>query len=461
MKSLVFLQLNELNFHYVDRYIELGYLPNFGRFFAEHGYSETTSETRHRLANPWIQWPTVHTGLDYHEHGVFRLGDIVDTDHPHIYEVLEQQGVSVAALSPFNAKNNTLHPAFFVPDPWTKTKFVGSKDLKFIYEALCEVTDDYAKDRVSLSAGIKLLLGSIPNIHWLSAPAYVREALAYALRGKTWYRAIVCDRLLFDTFISQWDKHQPEFATLFLNGAAHLQHHYLFSSKVYPGTRRNPQWHVKAGEDPLLDILRLYDEFLGKLTSRLADTRLLIATGLHQAPHERTTYYYRLHDHTQLLALLGIEYMATYRLMTEDFVLHFENETQASEARTKLSEVRTVGRQDIFYVETADRAIRTTETSDQMFQIEDRGDSLYVQLKPTATQIPQGLSLQLDTTVVENVDRMVALAQYKNTHHVGTGYFADSAVTAGEGPTSIPLKSVFTIITDAFGANLHGDRIVA
>ncbi len=83
--NIFFLQLNELNFDYIDRYIELGYLPNFKALFDKHGYVETISESEHHLANPWIQWPTVHTGLTYDEHKVFRLGDIVKIDHPMIY----------------------------------------------------------------------------------------------------------------------------------------------------------------------------------------------------------------------------------------------------------------------------------------------------------------------------------------------------------------------------------------
>ena len=54
--NIFFLQLNEINFDYIDRYIDLGYLPNFSALFEKHGYVETTSETEHHLANPWIQW---------------------------------------------------------------------------------------------------------------------------------------------------------------------------------------------------------------------------------------------------------------------------------------------------------------------------------------------------------------------------------------------------------------------
>lgn len=188
MQKLIFLQMNEINFEFIEKYIEQGKLPTFAHFFQRYGYSRTMSETEHKNANPWIQWPTVHTGLDYEAHGVFRLGDIVATDHEHIYERLESHGLSVAALFPFNAKNNTEKAAFFVPDPWTQTPFTGSWDLRLLYDAAVQVTGDYANERIALKSVLGLLLGGAWNIKWAHLPDYVRFAWGY--RHKRWCRAL-------------------------------------------------------------------------------------------------------------------------------------------------------------------------------------------------------------------------------------------------------------------------------
>ena len=47
--------------------------------------------------------------------------------------------------------------------------------------------------------------------------------------------------------------------------------------------------------------------------------RIILATALHQNPHERETYYYRLDNHEKFLTDIGITYSSTYNLMTEDF----------------------------------------------------------------------------------------------------------------------------------------------
>ncbi|WP_204315871.1 hypothetical protein, partial [Enterobacter hormaechei] len=86
----------------------------------EHGFQRTTSEQDYDNLEPWIQWVTAHTGLDYGEHGIFRLGDIVEHDLPQIWDDLEQKGLNVGAISPMNARQRMRAPAFFLPDPWTK-----------------------------------------------------------------------------------------------------------------------------------------------------------------------------------------------------------------------------------------------------------------------------------------------------------------------------------------------------
>jgi hypothetical protein len=450
---IFFLQLNEIDFDYIDEYIRLGYLPTFKSLFEKHGYVETTSEIEHHLANPWIQWPTVHTGMSYAEHKVFRLGDIVKHDHELIYEALENKGISVAALAAFNAKNNTKNSSFFVPDPWTKTPFTGSKDLYRIYNALCQVTNDYAKKKITFQSYCNLLLGAIRNINYKCIPNYIKETLSY-INGKTWFRAVICDRLLLDTFVTQCKQHEPEFSTVFLNGGAHLQHHYLFSSKAYHGERTNPTWHVAKNEDPLLDILNLYDEGLKEILSlanKFDNGRVIVATALHQNAHERETYYYRIDDHVNFLHKIGIEYDSTYNLMTEDFVICFKNEQLALEAEQKILNVETINIEKIFYIETADSEIRTLNKGTKIFHTENRGKDIYVQLKPVAALIPVEAKIKSNGVIIDNFGKLVTLAQVKNTHHHGVGYYLDTGFLKGELPDSFPLKDLFGMFLESYG----------
>lgn len=452
--TLICLQLNELNFPFIADYAQRGLLPNFKNFFDRHGFVETQSEHEHRLANPWIQWPTVHTGLDYHDHKVFRLGDIVKTRLPDIYEELERHGVKVAAMSAFNAANRTSKAAFFVPDPWTDTRVDAPPSVRRINDAFRQVTDDYAQNRIALKSVVNLVTGGATNLKWTRLTAYLAETAKF-VSGKKWMRAVVGDRLLADAFVTQVKKHKPGFSTLFLNGGAHLQHHYMFSSSSYHGERRNPAWIVEDGCDPLLDALTLYDEVLGDVvayTDSLPNGRVVLVTGLHQEPHERETCYYRLKDETAILRELGIEFESSYRLMTEDFVLVFANDAAAAFAERQILEIESFDTDAIFYRETGDAAVRTNATHAQVFHVENRGKDLYVQLRPVARPIPETMKVRRGNIVVADFGRRADFAQYKNTHHHGTGYYADSAFAPGQLPKSFPLRDIFPLFLSAFGA---------
>ena len=66
----------------------------------------TIAEKTYSHLEPWIQWPTVYTGLNYAEHKIFRLGDAVEFSHDQIFEVIEQDtGQPIVAVSPMNAVN--------------------------------------------------------------------------------------------------------------------------------------------------------------------------------------------------------------------------------------------------------------------------------------------------------------------------------------------------------------------
>ena len=78
-RKLVLIELNEINFDVVSFYIERGVpLPGF-RDLIGQGIVCTEAEPKYENLEPWIQWPSVHTGKIFEEHNVFRLGDFVNS----------------------------------------------------------------------------------------------------------------------------------------------------------------------------------------------------------------------------------------------------------------------------------------------------------------------------------------------------------------------------------------------
>jgi len=312
----------------------------------------TTSEKKYEELEPWIQWPTARTGLTYQEHGIFRLGDTEKSRYRQHWEILEDRGYSVAAISPINGSNNTNSSPFWIPDPWVDTKISGKGFIERIAKAIKQAVNDNSQEKLEAKTIVVLLEALLTKSQLSSWPQYI-TSLFGVLRKQHWSKAIILDRLLSDIFISLWKKHKPDFSVLFLNSGAHIQHHYMCNARPYVGNAKNPNWYVDGSQDPLLELLEMYDAILKDLI-KLKNTRLIIATGLQQVPYELPTFYWRLKNHNEFLDKLGIKFNRIQTRMTRDFLLEFDNSEDLVNAMHILSRVKSKNGECIFE-ETDDR----------------------------------------------------------------------------------------------------------
>jgi hypothetical protein len=428
-QQVLLLEFNEVNFEHARVYIERKEMPNLARLIEAHGYRETSSELRYEELEPWIQWVTAHSGLPYARHGVFRLGDIVKHDIPQIWEVLEDYGLTVGAISPMNAKNRTRDAAFFVPDPWTPTSTTGSALLKRLHAALTQGVNDNATEGLQPRSAIWLLAGLARYARSTNYGEYVRFAASH--RAKPWYRAMFLDLLLADVFMRETQRTMPNFVSLFLNAAAHIQHHYMFNSMAYKGEQRNPSWYIAPKEDPVGDVYRLYDRILGQVQRRFPGARLMIATGLHQDPHSRATFYWRLKDHSDFLRRLGVPFKSVQTRMSRDFVVECVSEGEAAEAARVIASARAAN-------------------NVCLFEVDNRGRDLFVMLT-WPYDIPPDFAFTAGERRFDGLRNDVAFVAIKNGQHNGTGYFVDTGATPADAPKQFPLANLPELVCDALG----------
>jgi len=362
-KKLILLELNEINFDIVEKYLaaDSTRFPSLKKLLAGPQI-RTSCEKQYEELEPWIQWASVHTGKTYAEHGIFRLGDMVDSGVSQIFEQLEQVGYKVGAISPMNAENRLKHPAYFIPDPWTHTPTDSSWWSQSLSRAISQTVNDNAKARISAKSALQLALGLFRFARISHYGKYL--SLVVGSRRKSWLRPLVLDLLLHDVHWSMFNNKKPNFSTLFLNAGAHIQHHYFFNAEpvVKNSTIKNPAWYIAEDEDPLADVLGLYDMIVGEYFAR-SDTDVLLATGLTQKPYDSVKFYYRLNNHAAFLQGLAIKFKDVLPRMTRDFLIEFENKHQAIVSQSILANV-TVG-----------------ESETPLFgEIDNRGDSLFVTL---------------------------------------------------------------------------------
>jgi len=406
-KKTILLGLNELNFDYIKFYIDQGLLPNFKKIFEIQPPIETVSENEYKLLEPWVQWVTIHSGKSYKEHNIFRLGDIVNNPKlSQIFEELEAEGLSVGAVSPFNAENRLNNPSFFVPDPWTKTNPSGNWIVKALYQAVHQSVNDNAKSKLNLktifSLGLGLLL-YVPLSRWSH---YIKTVFNVKKPGA---KALILDSLLADVHLALWKKNKPDFSNLFLNSGAHIQHHYLFNSKAYQGDLKNPDWYCSVDNDPLIQILSEYDYQIGKLL-KLKDVKLIIATGLHQQPHEHLTFYWRLKEHVKFAEMIGVKnFSEILPRMSRDFLVKFNKETDAVNAEKLLNS---------FYA---------SKDNIKIFEVDNRGISLFVELLyPNDIEDNDSIHSKESDLKLERFKSYLAFVAIKNGEHNGIGYLSSN-----------------------------------
>ena len=433
MDKLIFWEVNEINFEFVQHYINQGKLPNWKSFIDNHGLYTTLSEKKYEQLEPWIQWPTVRTGLDFSEHKVFRLGDIKNAALKQHWEILESEGFSVAALSPINAANNTEKSKFWIPDPWVDTNISGKGFIPRLAKAFKQAVNDNAKAKLEARTVIAIIETLLTKTQLTSWPKYI-SVIFGVLKKQHWSKAIFLDRLLADVFIHLWNQHQPDFSTLFLNSGAHIQHHYMCSSSAYKGEAKNPEWYIKSDQDPLLEILVVYDKVLAELNS-LPNVRLMISIGLQQVPYEQPTFYWRIKEHSNFLSKLGIKHKSVHPKMSRDFLIDFNSNEELKIAQKKLLSITSTDGKKIF--------------SD----IDNKGDSLFVTLT-YPYDIGGDTSIFLDQTEYTNFKDDVVFVAIKNGHHDTLGYYLDSYRKPGELAKDLPLKNLFSYTLQHFGLDL-------
>ena len=399
----VLLGLNELNFEYINKYIEMGELPNFKRLFNIQKPIKTNSEKKYNLLEPWIQWLTVYTGKSFSEHKVYRLGDIVErSDLTQIFEELEAKGHSVAAVSPFNVDNRLNNSPFFIPDPWTKTKVSGNKIIRNLYNAIHKAVNDNAEQKIGVKSIFNLFVGFlsfVPVSRWIH---FFKIIINFKKPGS---KAIFLDSFLSDVFITLFKKHKPDFSHLFLNSGAHIQHHYLFNSNAYDGNLKNPDWYCPIGYDPIIKILSEYDKTIERLMD-MDGLNLIVATGLHQQPHANLTYYWRLKNHVSFVKKIGINnFQEILPRMSRDFLIKFSNS------------------EDSKFAENILISFLSKNDNKKIFNVDNRGDSLFVELVyPHEITINHSIYSNKSDYVLKNFEEFVAFVAIKNGEHNGLGY---------------------------------------
>lgn len=434
-KNFLFIQLNEINFDLVDKYIANSKKKFSNLSFIKKRYKNflTEAEKEYKNLEPWIQWPSVQLGKDFENHKIFRLGDIVNhSDQKQIFEIIEGKGFLVGAISPMNAENRLKNPAYFIPDPWTDTQSDFSRLSKRISLLLKQSVNDNSSGKLSFASLITIIEIFLRTLNFKNTPFLIR--LVFSSLIKPWKRSLVLDYLIHLIHIYLYKKKNPNFSSVFLNAGAHIQHHYFYNTNYIYNLPKNPDWYIGPSYDPIEDMLEVYDKIIGdyiKLSNNGAE--ILIATGLRQVPYDLIKFYYRLKNHSIFLNKIKVKYLKVLPRMTRDFEIIFETKN------------------DLIISKNILEKIYSKKDNIKIFgEIEEREKSLFISLT-----YPHEIK-QIDTIVLNNKSELnffneVSFVAIKNGKHDSKGYAFSSPNSTLETPKNpIHISKIFNMISDIF-----------
>ncbi|MAH15120.1 MAG: hypothetical protein CMN65_05145 [Sphingomonadaceae bacterium] len=431
-KPLILLALNEINFEIARQYVDGLDLRGF-RAILSGDLRSTSSEVEYEELEPWIQWVSAQTGQTAREHGIFRLGDIVSGKDAQFFEQIEAMGKQVGAVCPMNAENRLSKPAFFIPDPWTKTPSDGGFWSRHLTKAVAQAVNDNSEGKLTAASALVLALGVLR----FARPRNYRHYAKLALRSRQapWRKALFLDLFLNDLHQGLRSARKPHFSMLFLNAGAHIQHHYMLNSRaVSTGARQNPSWYIGSHEDPMAEMFVIYDSIIREYLEDKS-INLILATGLRQVPYTQATFYYRLRDPANFLNAFGIRPAAVLPRMTRDCLLEFSSEEEAAEAQQIMQSI-----------------VSSVDQVPLFEEIDNRGQSLFVTLT-----YPNEIT---GDTVAEGTGRRVPLLDHtvfvaiKNGKHDPQGYVYCQGEVAKYAPDDGDhVKNLHSTVMNFFGEN--------
>jgi hypothetical protein len=436
-RRVIQIEFNEISDPIVQQLMDEGALPNFARMEREWCSYETIAEDEYKHLEPWIQWPTVHTGKAFADHKLFHLSDAARLEHDQIWETLADAGIESAILGSMNTTRGRATGGIFFPDPWARSNDAYPDALKPLWGVISSRVQTHAVAPPSKADLLKGLLAS--REYGLPASLYARIAKQLLRqrfdRLSSWRLASLFDEYLTEIFLTLMKGTSFGFNTLFLNSVAHYQHHYWrnFDPKPFADEVRAPDCHPV--DDPVRVGYLKYDEILGRvLDARQPSDLVVVLSGLSQRPFvtmegQGGMNYYRLRDHEGFARSLGLQ-GEVFPLMSRDWQIK-PPAAQREDALALLSGLR-VQDEPLFHV------------------VDNDNDTLFLETSFTRGNAADATVVRADGSAVGRFGDLFVNIAVKSGHHDTRGMLWVSEPRAGD-RQQVPLTAVRDIPLAALG----------
>ena len=343
--SISFIQLNEINFDVANRYLKKGYNLEFIKKIIDNSI-DTYEDEEYKNLEPWIQWVTIFKGKLFKDHKIYRLGDGARIAGNNLFsDIHNKLNISCGAIAPMNISSKDLELDFYLPDPWSSEKVKGGFYLKLISDAIKQGVNDNTGKGLNLKNKIKLIIG----IFFILDSKSIKRILDFyfTIKNKKYRKALFLDLILVLIHQKLIKKYGTKFSSVFLNGGAHIQHHYFFNSIVFNDKfAKNPSWYIREDYDPIAEALIFYNDIIGSYEK--LGHQIVLMNGIQQVPYEKLKFYYRLEKHESFCEFIGLQFKDVLPRMTRDFEILFSDYNSLNNAYEILSSITDLKKIKVF-----------------------------------------------------------------------------------------------------------------
>lgn len=344
-KNVLIVELNEINTELLSAAVEQYHLPNL-KALLENNFTQYKTNDRYNSGylEPWVQWVSIHTGVNSQQHKIKHLGDVPDLKDKQSWETLSDHGITTGIWGVMNgARHNKENVLFFLPDPWTFDEPAYPKKLNQLLDLPRYLAKNYQHLKISLL--IKKAV-SLFSFIFTSGKGFQILKCCFSLLGSLLKRGskhyvFICffDYISTLLFIIYKQTFNPRCSVIFLNSMAHIQHH-----------------HWKEGPSGVTSEiahgLRNMDKIIGLLKQIFPDDAIVVHNGLSQmnTNHEKPWVLYRQKDPLQFLKAMKLNPVRVEQHMTHDGHAFFQTKSDCLNAYEFLSALK-INNKRLFHVE--------------------------------------------------------------------------------------------------------------
>lgn len=337
MTHHILFEINEICPNLIDHFENMGIMPNFKKYRGYFNRYQTLADAQPPALEPWIQWYSVHTGLPYSHHGVFRLTEGATAGHLDIWQMLKQRGFKVMNFGSMNTAPLTGTDDFFFPDPWNN-QLANPHSLQSVASFMASQVRDYTlpNQKINYFTFAQGLLNHGLSLSTIIQAIKQLSQESFSNKEYKYKRIFILDGILMDMFFHYHALYKPNFATFFSNSVAHIQHAYwrYFEPEKFDIKIDNP-----ILKDAIQNAYANIDYRFGQLMHYCIKNNITVsvASALSQRPYtkEEATggrHYYRPRNINQLLEKLHIVPLSCEPVMAHQYILCFRDLTAKEQA---------------------------------------------------------------------------------------------------------------------------------